>query len=285
MLNQLKTIGLLGVLSALVIAIGGVAAPSAMPIFVVLALAMNVGAYFFSDRIVLRMHNARPLSREEAPRIFAMTEELARRAEIPMPRLYVIDDPQPNAFATGRNPAHGVVAVTTGIVRLLDERELRGVIAHEIAHIKNRDTLIATAAAALAAIITYAAHALGFFGASRDDEEGTSPLVALGLMIVAPIAATLVQLAISRAREYVADATAARLTEEPEALATALLALDRRAHALPHDAQPATASLFIVNPLSGGGVGNLFSTHPPIERRAQRLMDLAPASRRAAVYS
>ena len=194
--NQLKTILLLGSLSALVVGLGASLAPGAWPIFLVLSLAMNLGAYFFSDRIILRTHGAQELPAEHAPELHAMVEELAQRAEIPKPRIYLIPDPQPNAFATGRNPEHGVVAVTEGILQLLDARELRGVLAHELAHIKNRDILVASLAAAGASVISYAAHMLTFatwFGSSSDDEEGGGSGILAAL--VAPIAATLIQLA------------------------------------------------------------------------------------------
>jgi heat shock protein HtpX len=279
MINQLKTVLLLGVLSALVVGIGGALAPGSLVVWVGLALAMNVGAYFFSDTLVLRMNRARPLSREEAPGIHAMTGELASRAGIPVPRLFVIDDPSPNAFATGRNPARGVVAVTTGIVHHLSARELRGVIAHEIAHIRNRDILVSTIAAALAAVVTSVAHVLQFtalFGGSEDDEEGGSPAGSLAMALVAPIAATLVQLAISRSREYLADETGARVSGDPSALASALESLAHGAERVPAAVQPATASLFIVNPFAGAGaLMKLFSTHPPMEERVRRLRAMA----------
>jgi heat shock protein HtpX len=286
MINQLKTVLLLGVLSAIVVGIGGALAPGSMAVWVVLALAMNVGAYFFSDRIVLKMNGARPLSREEAPGIHAMTEELAGRAGIPTPRLFVIDDPSPNAFATGRNPAHGVVAVTTGIVRHLPARELRGVIAHEIAHIRNRDILVSTIAASLAAVVTYVANVLqfsAFFGGTQEDEEGGSVAGTLAMAFLAPIAATVVQLAISRSREYLADETGARLAGDPDALAAALESLAIGTAQVPAIVQPATASLFIVNPFSGAGtLMNLFSTHPPMQERVRRLRAMARAARSAA---
>jgi heat shock protein HtpX len=286
MMNQLKTVLLLGVLSAIVVGIGGALAPGSMVVWVALALAMNVGAYFFSDRLVLRMNGARPLAREEAPGIHAMTEELAARAGIPVPRLFVIDDPSPNAFATGRNPARGVVAITTGIVRHLSARELRGVIAHEIAHIRNRDILVSTIAASLAAVVTSVANVLQFsalFGGAQNDEEGGSAAGSLAMAFVAPIAATLVQLAISRSREYLADETGARLAGDPDALAAALESLALGTAHVPATVQPATASLFIVNPFAGvGGLMKLFSTHPPTEERVRRLRAMARVGRFAA---
>jgi len=279
MINQLKTVLLLGVLSALVVGIGSAMAPGSLAVWLLLALAMNVGAYFFSDRLVLRMNRARPLDRHEAEGLYAMTEELALRAGIPAPRLFLIDDPSPNAFATGRNPAHGVVAVTTGIVRLLPARELRGVIAHEIAHIRNRDILVSTIAASLAAVVTYVAHAIQFsalFGGAQQDDEGGSAAGSLAMAFLAPIGATVGQLAISRSREYLADDTGARLAGDPDALATALETLARGVAHVPASVQPATASLFIVNPFAGvGGLMNLFSTHPPMEERVRRLRVMA----------
>ena len=279
--NQLRTVVLLGALTALLMGVGGAMAPGHMPLFLVLAIALNVGAYFFSDRLVLRMSGAQEIAPGELPELHAMVRELALRAEIPMPRLYVIDDPQPNAFATGRNPAHGVVAVTRGIVALLSPRELRGVLAHEIAHIRNRDILVSTIAACLAGAIGYAAHALGFLGlgARHSDDEGDhgSPLAGLAIMLLAPIGATLIQLGISRSREYLADETGARLAGDPLALASALGRLEHAAEAVPSwAAQPATASLYIVNPFAGGArLARLFSTHPSTEERIARLHALA----------
>lgn len=280
-MNQLRTIVLLGLLSAVLVAIGGSLGPGYLYGFTALALLMNLGSYFFSDRIVLAMHRAREITPEEAPRLHRMVEEVACAAHLPKPRLYLIPEAQPNAFATGRNPRKGVVAVTEGIVDLLDERELRGVIAHEIAHIGNRDILVASIAAALAAAITYIAHAVQFaamFGGGRqnDGEEHGSPLGALLLAVVAPVAATLVQLGISRSREYLADETGARLTGDPEALARALEKLHRGAELIPAEAEPATASLFIVSPFTGrAGLLSLFSTHPPMEERVRRLREMA----------
>ena len=277
MRNQLKTILLLGALSALVVGIGGAVAPRQVPLFVGLALLMNLGAYFFSDRIVLAMHHARELDPAEAPGLHEMVAELAQRAGIPMPRVYLIPEGQPNAFATGRNPAHAVVAVTDGILGLLSERELRGVLAHEIAHIKNRDILVSSIAAALASLVTYIAHAVGLLGFHGHDEQEPHGSAAGGLVLalVAPIAATLIQLGISRSREYLADETGARLAGDPEALANALLELEHGAAAIPAAAQPGTASLFIVNPFAGAGaLMRLFSTHPSTQDRVERLLGM-----------
>jgi heat shock protein HtpX len=280
--NQLKTIVLLGVMSALLVGVGALVAPGYLYLFAALALAMNLGAYFFSDRIVLRMHGANEVSPQQAPELHAMVEELAERAGIPKPRVFVIPEEQPNAFATGRNPKHGVVAVTEGIVQLLGRRELRGVLAHELAHIKNRDILIASLAAAAAALISYVAHALSLgalFGGSSQDSDGESSSVGQGLLValVAPLAATLVQLGISRSREYLADATGAELSGDPEALASALIKLERASELMPANrAAPATASLFIVNPFGPmATVARWFSTHPSTAQRVRRLRAMA----------
>ncbi|MCC6850097.1 MAG: zinc metalloprotease HtpX [Deltaproteobacteria bacterium] len=278
--NHLKTIVLLGALSALLVGIGHVVAPGHLGVFAVMALAMNVGAYYFSDRLVLRMHGARELDPGQAPQLAATVRELAARADLPMPRVYLIEDPQPNAFATGRDPAHGVVAVTTGILDALPPRELRGVLAHELAHIKNRDILVSTVAACVTGVITYAAHAVGFLGmgSSQDDDgEHASPWSGLLMALVAPLAATLIQLGISRSREYLADETGAAISGDPLALAGALARLERAATVVPSmAAQPATASLFIVNPFAGGGrAARLFSTHPSTADRIARLEAIA----------
>jgi heat shock protein HtpX len=280
MKNQLKTILLLGALSALVVGVGAAIAPGHLYLFGALALLMNLGAYFFSDRIVLKMHGAREVSPAEAPDLHRIVAELAARAELPMPRVCIMPDEQPNAFATGRNPAHGVVAVTEGILRLLTERELRGVLAHELAHIKNRDILVSSIAAAGAALISYIANALSFgalFGMSQSDDEEGSPAGGLLVALVAPIAATLIQLGISRSREYRADETGAAISGDPEALARALLKLEQGAHAmLPAQTSPATASLFIVNPFGAlQRAAGWFSTHPSTEERVLRLRALA----------
>jgi heat shock protein HtpX len=279
MKNQLKTILLLGALSALLVAFGASLGPGWMWGMTAVALAMNLLAYFFSDRLVLRMHGAREVPEHQAPRLHAIVAELAARAAIPKPRLFLIDAPHANAFATGRNPQHAVVAVTTGILDVLDERELRGVLAHELAHVTNRDVLVASIAAGLAAAISNLAHALAFAGllggGSQDEEQ--HPGQGLLFMLLAPVGATLVQLGISRSREYLADETGARLSGDPLALASALEKLHRAAEAVPSEAAPATASLFIVNPFGavGAGLARLFSTHPPAEERIRRLRALA----------
>jgi heat shock protein HtpX len=279
MKNQIKTIVLMGSLTALVVAIGALVAPGHLYLFGALALAINLGAYFFSDRIVLRLHRAREVAPEEAPALHAIVEELSERAGIPKPRVCVIPEPQPNAFATGRNPSHAVVAVTEGLLQILDRRELRGVLAHELAHVRNRDILISTLAAAAATMITWVAHALSFGtlfgGSSQDESESDHAGGGILLALVAPLAATLIQLGISRSREYHADETGARISDDPRALASALLKLEQAAHLVPAQATPATASLFIVNPFGAvETVARWFSTHPSVEERVRRLLEL-----------
>ena len=274
--GQIKTVLLLGALTAFVVGAGSLAAPSYFWLFAVLGVAMNVGTWFFSDRLVLRSSGARLLAPDEAPELHQMVGELAHAARIPTPRLYLVDDDHANAFATGRNPKHGAVAVTRGLLQVLPRREVRGVIAHEIAHIRNRDVTIATVAAGLAAVISGIANAVQFsaFFGGNDEDGPASTIGALLFAMVAPIGAMIVQMAISRSREYVADATAARLTGDPEALASALERLSHAARHVPGDVQPATASLYIVNPLAGG-LASLFSTHPPMDARIARLRGVA----------
>jgi heat shock protein HtpX len=241
---------------------------------------MNFGSYWFSDRIVLAMYGAQPIQESQAPDLYRVVRRLTSKAGIPMPRVYLIPSDTPNAFATGRSPEHAAVAVTEGIMRMLDEDELEGVLAHELSHVKNRDTLIMTIAATLAGVITYLAHmaqwAAIFGGGRRDDDEGGGgALGALLMAILAPIAAMLIQLAISRAREFQADASGAHLAGRPWGLAKALEKLDMASKVAPMQATPATAHLFIVNPLRGGGLLTLFSTHPPIPERIARLRAMA----------
>ena len=277
MSSMLKTGVLLGVLTALFVVIGyALGGQQGMVVAFAFAVAMNMFSYWFSDKIVLAMYGARPISEAEAPRLYAIVRRLATRAQIPMPPVYLIPTDAPNAFATGRSPDHAAVAVTEGIMRILDEDELEGVLAHELSHVRNRDVLISTIAATLAGAITYLAHMMqwaAFFGGGRssDDEEGGSPWAMLLLAILAPFAAMLVQLAVSRAREYQADASGARLAGRSSGLAKALEKLETAARAEPMPANPATAHLFIVNPLSGQTLMRLFSTHPPIEDRIRRL--------------
>jgi heat shock protein HtpX len=272
---QVKTVLLLGLLSLLLISLGGVLGQSYLYGFTIMAIVMNFVSYFYSDKIVLAMSGAREVSIDEAPRLHSIVEELAARANLPKPRVYIIPEAQPNAFATGRNPQHSAVAATQGIMQLLDERELRGVLAHELGHVMNRDILITSIAATIASAITFIGHALqwgAMFAGGRDDDDRGSPLGTLALAIVAPIAATLIQLAISRSREFEADATGARLSGDPEALARALEKLERGAEAIPANVAPATASMYIVNPFAGvRGFMNWFSTHPPMEERIASL--------------
>ena len=279
-MNQLKTVLLLGILSAILVGIGGALGTNALGISIVLAVVMNVGAYFFSDRIVLAMHRAQELSPAESPELHRMVADLAARAGIPTPRLYLIPETQPNAFATGRNPEHAVVAVTSGILEVLDRRELRGVLAHELAHVKNRDILISTVVAVLAGAITLLAQ-IGQWGLfwGGQDEDNQNPLALIGVLafvILGPIAALLIQLAVSRSREYEADHTGAEVSHDPLALASALRKLERATQVIPSQtAQPAFAHLYLVNPLSGRSFTNLFSTHPPLEERIRRLQAMA----------
>jgi heat shock protein HtpX len=286
--NQIKTIFLLGALSALLIALGGAMGGSYLYMFAGLAVVMNFVSYFWSDKIVLAMNHAKQVDMQEAPRLHAMVEELASRANIPKPRIFVIPQSQPNAFATGRNPEHGAVALTEGIMRLLSERELRGVIAHELAHIKNRDILISSVAATIASAVTFIANAVkwgAIFGGygNRDDRGGGSPLALLAMAIVAPIAALLIQLGISRSREFVADATGAEISGDPESLARALERLHEGVQAIPANVAPATASMYIVNPFTGSGMMSLFSTHPPVAERVARLRGMMMDSIRVAM--
>jgi heat shock protein HtpX len=261
-----------GLLVAIGYAIGGISIAS---VFLVIALVMNFVAYWFSDKIALASARAKPLSEQEAPGIYQMVRELTTRAGLPMPRLYLIPSDQPNAFATGRGPKHSAVAVTNGITRLLSEDELRGVISHELAHIKNRDILTQSVASAIGAMITYLAYFFLWFGG--DDESPLGLIGSLALVLLAPLSATLIQLAVSRQREYAADATGAEFSGNPESLASALLRLEEGAKAMPMQVNQATEPLYIVKPFSGGGIASLFSTHPPIEERVRRLRQMRPA--------
>jgi heat shock protein HtpX len=276
MSNIFKTALLLGVLTAMLVLIGGaIGGQQGMVVAFFFALVMNFFSYWFSDKIVLAMYRAQPVDEASAPGVYRIVRRLATRAGIPMPRLYVIPSDTPNAFATGRNPEHAVVAVTEGITRILDEEELEGVLAHELSHVKNRDVLISTIAATLAGAITYLAHmaqwSAMFGGRHSDDEGGTNPFAAILMAVLAPIAAMLIQMAVSRSREYAADATGAQMAGKTWGLAKALEKLQMAQQVVPMDASPATAHLFIVNPLSGRSFATLFSTHPPLEDRIARL--------------
>jgi heat shock protein HtpX len=265
----------------LLVLIGGaLGGQQGMILAFVMAMVMNFGSYWFSDRIVLAMYRAQPVDEAQAPGLYRIVRTLATRAGIPMPRIYILPDETPNAFATGRNPQHAAVAVTDGIMRIMSEEELEGVLAHELSHVQNRDTLIMAIAATLAGAITYVAHmaqwAMIFGGGRRDSDEhesgGGGVLGGLLMIVVAPLAATLIQLAVSRSREYQADASGAQMAGQPWGLAKALEKLEMASKMAPmQDATPATAHLFIVNPLTGGGWTTLFSTHPPIAERVARL--------------
>jgi heat shock protein HtpX len=251
-------------------------------------MVMNLGSYWFSDKIVLSMYGAKPVEEAQAPGLYRIVRTLATRAGIPMPRVYILPQEAPNAFATGRNPQHAAVAVTEGILRVMSEEELEGVLAHELSHVQNRDTLIMAIAATLAGAITYMAHmaqwAMIFGGGRRDsDEEGSGGGGIFGgilMIVLAPLAATLIQLAVSRSREFQADASGARMAGQPWGLAKALEKLEMASKAEPMEATPATAHLFIVNPLTGGGFASLFSTHPPIAERVARLRAMASSQAR-----
>lgn len=277
MSNTIKTAFLLSLLTLIILAIGRLlGGPQGLVIALVFATAMNLGSYWFSDRIVLAMYRAKPVGEHEAPALYSIVQNLATRASIPMPRLFVIDSPSPNAFATGRNPAHAAVAVTSGILEMMTREELEGVLAHELSHVRHRDILIGSIAATLAGVVMVVADmarwAAIFGGFNRDDRDnGGGLLGTLAVAIVAPIAAMLVQMAISRSREFEADAGAARITHNPSALASALEKLGYASARMPLAASPQTAHMFIVNPLTGGGLRSLFSTHPPLEERIHRL--------------
>ena len=270
--NMFKTTFLMTLMTILLVFAGSALGGSngAMVAFVI-SVAMNIGSYWFSDKIVLRMYGARAVDAAEAPMLHEIVVHLARRGSMPMPKIYVMESPSPNAFATGRNPSHAAVAVTTGILRLLNREELTGVLAHEMAHIRHRDILISTVAATIAGAISMLANVAQWgmlLGrSSHNDRGGGHPFVALAMMILAPIAATLIHMAISRSREFQADAGGARLCGNPLWLASALRKLDGGARRIPMDANPATAHLFIVSPLTGGGIMSLFSTHPPMAQR------------------
>ena len=280
-MNTLKTGLLLGALTGLFMLIGGLfGGQQGVVIAFLFAMVMNFGSYWFSDRLVLKMYRAQPVSEDQAPELHAMVKNLALKASLPMPSVYIVPGDTPNAFATGRDENHAVVAVTEGLLRILSRDELEGVISHELSHIKNRDMLVGSIAATLAGAIVMLANMAqwaALFGGGRDEEEGGSGILGLILMaVLAPLAATIIQMSISRSREYLADEGGARVSGKPYSLAGALEKLSRASRAIPMEANPSTAHLFIVNPLTGRSLMNLFSTHPPIEERIARLRSMRP---------
>jgi heat shock protein HtpX len=282
MSNSVKSVLLLATLTGVLVVMGRVIGGTAGMIFAFgLAVVMNAGSYWFSDQIALRMAGAREVSPEEAPQLHSIVDELAYRAGLPKPRVAIVDSPSPNAFATGRDPNHAVVAATTGILRILNREELMAVLGHELGHVRNRDILVSSIAATIAGAITMVAQMLQFtamfggLGGRSDDREGVNPIGALAMIILAPMAAMLIQMAISRSREYGADVTGAEIVGDPMALASALAKLEAGSQQIPLDVNPAASHLFIVNPLSGQFIAGLFSTHPPIQERIKRLRQMA----------
>ncbi len=277
MTNHIKTLILLTTLSALLIVIGGYfGGTTGLTIALIIALALNFFSYYFSDKIVLSMYGAKEVKESDNPKLYNLVREVAIKAKLPMPKVYIIEDPSPNAFATGRDPKHSAVAFTTGILRILDERELKGVIAHEIAHIKNRDILISTIAAVIASAIIYLIE-IGrwiMIFRSSDDRENHNPIVDILIILLAPIAAIIIQMAISRSREFLADETGAKLIRDPIALANALQKIHNYAVQIPLNANPATSHMFIIPPIIEG-FAKLFSTHPPTSERIKKLKEIA----------
>lgn len=277
--NWLKTSLLMAAIMALFGVIGGyLGGGTGMLMALLFGGAMNLFAYWFSDTMVLKMYQAQEVDEASAPQFYTMVRDLAQRAGLPMPRVYLIDEAQPNAFATGRNPEHAAVAATTGILRMLSARELRGVMAHELAHIKHRDILISTISATMAGAISALANFAMFFGGRDSDGRRSNPLASIAIALLAPLAASLIQMAISRSREYEADRGGAEICGDPDALADALTKIDAYARGITlptAEAHPETAQMMIMNPLSGGGIAGLFSTHPPTEERVDRLRVLA----------
>jgi heat shock protein HtpX len=276
MANNVKTVLLLGLLTGIILFIGSFWGRQGLTIALVMSVAMNFASYFFSDKIALRMYHAQEVTQAQAPDLFRTLEYLCARQDIPMPRVYLIPDGSPNAFATGRNPQHASVAVTEGALRILNQEELTGVLAHEIAHVRNRDILISSVAAALAGMIMWIANMArfaAFFGGGRDrDDGGGGALGGLVTIIVAPIAAMLIQMWVSRTREYQADASGAECAGSPNGLASALQKLDDYSKRIPMEASPSTAHMFIMHPFTGSALMNLFSTHPPTQKRIERLL-------------
>jgi len=283
MFNWVKTAMLMAAITALFVVIGGMIGGSkGMVLALIVALAMNFFSYWFSDKLVLKMYNAQEVDEASAPQFYRMVRELATRAQLPMPKVYLIDENAPNAFATGRNPEHAAVAATTGILRVLSERELRGVMAHELAHVKHRDILISTISATMAGAISALANFAMFFGGRDSEGRRTNPIAAIAVAMLAPLAGALIQMAISRAREFEADRGGAQISGDPQALASALEKIHAYAAGVPFPAaeqHPATAQMMIMNPLAGGGISKLFSTHPATEERVARLMEMARTGR------
>jgi heat shock protein HtpX len=272
----IRTTILLASLTGLLVVIGAlIGGPSTAALFLGIGLAINLATYFWSDKLALASSRAKPIEESENPRLYQIVRELTTRAGLPMPRLYMIPSDQPNAFATGRSPKHSAVAVTQGITKLLSEDELRGVLAHELTHIRNRDILIQSVAAAIGSAITYVAYMLMWFG--NDDNSPLGAIASIALVLLAPISASIIQLAISRQREYAADAGGAEICGNPESLASALLRLEAGAQAMPMQVNQATEPLYIVRPFKGKGIAGLFSTHPPIEERVKRLRQMRPS--------
>lgn len=284
MFNMMKTAMLMAAITALFMTVGRLlGGHQGMVLALVLALGMNFFSYWFSDQMVLRMYNAQEVDASSAPRFYRMVEELASNAGLPMPRVYLIEEDAPNAFATGRNPEHAAVAATTGILRALSERELRGVMAHELAHVQHRDILISTISATMAGAISMLANIAMIFGGRDDEGRPVNPIVSILVMILAPLAASLIQMAISRAREFEADRGGAEISGDPAALASALQKIHRLAQGLPLETaeqHPETAQMMIMNPLSAGGLRGLFSTHPSTEERVERLLEMAAGLQR-----
>ena len=279
MFNLMKTAILMAAITALFMAIGSVlGGQQGMALALVIALGMNFFSYWFSDKLVLKMYNAQEVDQTSAPQFYAMVRDLAQRAQLPMPRVYLIQEDAPNAFATGRNPEHAAVAATTGILQVLSERELRGVMAHELAHVRHRDILISTVSATMAGAISMLANFAMFFGGRDSEGRPANPIAGILVMLLAPLAASLIQMAISRAREFEADRGGAEISGDPQALASALQKIQHYAQAIPMQAaqrHPETAQMMIMNPLSGGGLRGLFSTHPTTQERVERLLALA----------
>ena len=284
MFNLMKTAILMAAITALFMALGSLlGGQQGMLIALVVALGMNFYSYWFSDKLVLKMYNAQQVDETSAPQFYAMVRELAQRAQLPMPKVYLIEEDAPNAFATGRNPENAAVAATTGLLRVLSAAELRGVMAHELAHVRHRDILISTVSATMAGAISMLANFAMFFGGRNSEGRSTNPIVGILVMLLAPLAASVIQMAISRSREFEADRGGAEISGDPRALASALQKIQQYARGVPLEAaerHPETAQMMIMNPLSAGGLRGLFSTHPATEERVAKLLEMVPAMAR-----